>query len=177
MSKHDRKDAARREDAAHHGSDEAKAGVNRRGFLTWATRGSLAVAAAAVAGQFARFLSFEPPLADPPILAVGQPDSFQRRATAYIAEARLYIRRDNQGLSAVDAVCTHLGCLVKMGEGDDAGGFVCPCHDSKFDAQGIALNGPATKPLRFLHLWIDEETGQVMVDRSLEVDASTRLPV
>jgi cytochrome b6-f complex iron-sulfur subunit len=167
-------------DAAHgepEGTATGAAGVNRRGFLTWATRGSLAVAAAAVVGQFVRFLSFEPPAGDPPILPLGQPDSFKRRSTVYMPEARLYVRRDNDGLSAVDAVCTHLGCLVKMGEGDDEGGFVCPCHDSKFDAQGIALNGPATKPLRFLHLWMDEETGQVMVDRSQAVDASTRLPV
>ena len=156
-------------------SGKGVARVNRRGFLTWVTRGSLAVAAAAVVGQFVRFLSFEPPGAPPPILPLGQPDSFQRRATVYMAEARLYVRRGNDGFSAVDAVCTHLGCLVKMGEGKYVGGFVCPCHDSRFDAQGIALNGPATKPLRFLRLWLDDETGQVMVDRSQAVDASTRL--
>ncbi len=31
------------------------------------------------------------------------------------------------------ANCTHLGCEVALREGR---GFVCPCHDSKFDASG-----------------------------------------
>jgi Rieske Fe-S protein len=72
----------------------------------------------------------------------------------------------------VDAVCPHLGCLVKLSE---EGGFICPCHDSRFDAEGQVLNGPATQPLHHLHLWFNEEEGQLYVDRAKPVEPTVRL--
>ena len=57
------------------------------------------------------------------------------------------------------------------------GGFICPCHDSLFDAEGRPETGPATKPLRFLHLWMDQEEGQLLVDRAKEVEPTVRLVV
>ncbi|MCA1615246.1 MAG: Rieske 2Fe-2S domain-containing protein [Acidobacteria bacterium] len=45
----------------------------------------------------------------------------------------------------VSAVCPHEGCEVSW----DAGlkNFLCPCHDSRFGADGAALTGPATRGL------------------------------
>lgn len=40
-------------------------------------------------------------------------------------------------------VCTHRGCNVAPNHG----GYLCPCHDSRFDAEGIVLVGPAVDPL------------------------------
>jgi thiosulfate dehydrogenase [quinone] large subunit len=47
--------------------------------------------------------------------------------------------------AAFSGVCTHSGCTVQPPKG---GRFVCPCHNSCFDAAtGAVLQGPATKAL------------------------------
>ena len=66
-------------------------------------------------------------------------------------------------LVALEARCTHLGCTPRwMGE---QGGFLCPCHGSRFTDEGVPLNGPATQPL--MRLAIRIERGEVVVDRSV----------
>jgi cytochrome b6-f complex iron-sulfur subunit len=161
----------------HHTSEqevEGKTGrrLNRRSFLTLLAQGSVAAAITAAVVQSIRFLSFQPPGSESSIVPLGQLDSYPRRSLTYVAEARVYIGRDGDGLYALDAVCTHLGCLV---EPHEDGGFMCPCHDSLFDDEGRALSGPATKPLQHLYLWFDEEQGQLLVDRSEPVEPVVRL--
>lgn len=58
------------------------------------------------------------------------------------------IVRDADGIFAISTVCTHLGCLVKQGEG----GFHCPCHGSHFAADGTVTRGPAPKALPWLQI-------------------------
>lgn len=64
-------------------------------------------------------------------------------------------RRDD--IAVLIAVCTHLGCLPKQRfqPGDTElgtdwpGGFLCPCHGSRFDMAGRVFNGsPASVNLR-----------------------------
>ena len=43
--------------------------------------------------------------------------------------------------TAFDAVCPHQACTVSFVSAAD--GFACPCHGSRFDAQGQLLAGPA----------------------------------
>lgn len=50
---------------------------------------------------------------------------------------------DATAVVAMSSVCTHKGCVV----GWQGAEFVCPCHQSKFSAEGAALKGPATEPL------------------------------
>ena len=68
--------------------------INRRGFLTWLARGSLGAAAAVLVGQIVRFLSFEPPGADSPVVPLGIPADIKPENLSYAAEARLYVGRD-----------------------------------------------------------------------------------
>jgi cytochrome b6-f complex iron-sulfur subunit len=59
-----------------------------------------------------------------------------------------YIIVDNQKEIAwygVNAVCTHLGCVVPWDAG--ANKFICQCHGSQYDAQGGLVRGPAPLPL------------------------------
>ena len=146
---------------------------SRRNFLVWVTRGAVAAASALAVGQVARFFSFEPPGGAPAVVTIGKPEAFGAGALTYVPAARAYIGHDNDGLYAIDAVCTHLGCLVEQ---KPEGGFACPCHGSQFAARGEVLNGPASRPLQRLALNQGSD-GQVSVDRSRIVAPETRLAV
>ncbi|WGV28067.1 ubiquinol-cytochrome c reductase iron-sulfur subunit [Halotia branconii] len=48
-------------------------------------------------------------------------------------------------LIAVNPTCTHKGCTV--GWEPSTKTFLCPCHESEFEADGKVQKGPASKPL------------------------------
>jgi len=148
--------------------------MNRRGFLVALSRGSLATAVIVAFGQVVRFLSYRPADGPATVFAVGRPEDYAPGSLVYVSEAQAYVGCNAQGLYALDAVCTHLGCLVERGA---KGGFVCPCHESRFDAAGQVLAGPAGQPLRALRLWFDGEQGLLFVDRSETVAPAARLAV
>ena len=56
------------------------------------------------------------------------------------------VYRDESGNTHVlSARCPHLGCLVAWSEADKT--WECPCHGSRFTAEGRLLQGPATTGL------------------------------
>lgn len=64
-----------------------------------------------------------------------------RRGASLVA-----MHRDAGGaLHACSAVCPHLGGVVRWNGAEKS--WDCPCHGSRFDASGRALNGPANRDL------------------------------
>ena len=82
------------------------------------------------------------------------PKSQESEQPSYALNERRSRRAD---IAVMIAICTHLGCLPKQRfEPGDAtlgtdwpGGFLCPCHGSRFDMAGRVFDGsPASTNLR-----------------------------
>lgn len=72
-------------------------------------------------------------------------------AIAKINGKKLALYKDEHGtLHAYSAVCTHLGCVVHWNAVEKS--FDCPCHGSRFTAEGHVVNGPALKGLKKLEI-------------------------
>ncbi len=80
--------------------------------------------------------------------------------------------RDAEGVYAVSTICTHLGCIVKQ----SASGFDCPCHGSRFAADGSVIRGPAPKALPWIEV---RHTGgnTYVIDEGKVVAPGTRVVV
>ncbi len=119
-----------------------------------------------------KFLTYESPTTTVTQFPMGNAASLPE-LPAYIEAARVWLRQDAAGYTAIDAVCTHLGCIVRLQPGGEE--YRSPCHGSRFDLTGKVLQGPAVRPLPFYRLYWGSE-GQLTVDRSQTVDALFRLP-
>jgi len=99
---------------------------------------------------------------------VALPESLAEGAP-YVPPGRsVALFRDREGVYAISMICTHLGCIVKP----SATGFDCPCHGSRFAADGTVLRGPAPKPLSWLGVTV--AASGVTVDEDKAVPAGTR---
>lgn len=66
--------------------------------------------------------------------------------------------RSATGVSALDVICTHNGCLVTPEKAE----LVCKCHYSYFDAAtGARKSGPADAPLRSFQ--VSEVDGEIYI--------------
>ncbi|GAB1421721.1 hypothetical protein MASR2M15_19030 [Anaerolineales bacterium] len=66
-------------------------------------------------------------------------------APTSIPSGRFWMSNVEGGLLALYGVCTHLGCLPKWVSTNHR--FECPCHGSKFEANGDYIEGPAPRGL------------------------------
>jgi glycine/D-amino acid oxidase-like deaminating enzyme/nitrite reductase/ring-hydroxylating ferredoxin subunit len=72
-------------------------------------------------------------------------------AVVTIDKRRLACHRTENGeVIALDARCTHMGCLVRWNGADRS--WDCPCHGSRFAVDGTVLGGPAEEPLERIAL-------------------------
>ena len=143
----------------------------RREFLLGAVNVSWAVPLVAGLWGLVKYLRFEPPTTGGTQFPLGSPASLPH-LPAYIENGQVWLHEDSSGYFAVDAICTHLGCTVRL-QADTT--YQCRCHGSRFTSDGTVINGPATRPLRFLRLYWSS-TGTLTVDRASPVEASFRLP-
>lgn len=104
---------------------------------------------------------------------IGPPDRFPKDTGTVIAGRNILVQHDDDGIRVLSLVCTHLGCIVHR-EGE--GGFICPCHGTRFDPEGAVVQGPAPSGLRSFHATF-APNGEIVVDSGREVDAAFRLPL
>ncbi|HKV12565.1 MAG TPA: Rieske 2Fe-2S domain-containing protein [Thermoanaerobaculia bacterium] len=146
--------------------------VSRRFVLTLTSL--LGLLGAGGISALSNFLFFKPRVTygEPSRFRVGAPESFPLGTRLPLSSQRVTIVRTEAGMAAISNTCTHLGCVVATSEI----GFDCPCHGSRFDAEGTVLGGPAPRPLPWFKLSL-APNGEVEVDTSTPVDPGTYLAV
>lgn len=100
------------------------------------------------------------------LIAAGRVDQFKPGEVAGIPQGGFYLVCQEDGsFLALSKTCTHLGCTVPWNEEKQQ--FTCPCHGSTFDAKGLVMTAPATRPLDYYPLKI--ENGQIWVDIAVPI--------
>ncbi len=161
----------------------------RRSFLQKLGAGGVLAGLAGFGWQSFRSLIpnvlYEPPQK----FKIGLPANLAEGVT-FLEDKRLYVFKEGKSFYAISAACTHLGCTVKYTKLNqpkqvEIGGekknvpfeFHCPCHGSKFYADGTNYAGPAPRPLQWHKLEIAPDDGQLVVDMGSEVEQNFRLTV
>lgn len=146
--------------------------VTRRSFLSVA---SMASFFSAVGVALAGVLRLPKPAVLPgPVrrYKIGYPEQFAVDTEALLEKESVFVFRDAEGIYAVSATCTHLGCTVAR----SSEGFACPCHGSRFNPNGNVIGGPAPRGLPWLEVGRAAD-GQLVVFADNEVPAGTRFKV
>jgi cytochrome b6-f complex iron-sulfur subunit len=141
-----------------------EAGLDRRQFFVKIGLGSVAVAAAGTAAFAYQFLSPNVLYEPSPTVNAGKPDHYPPDSVTLDPQAAIFIVNSAQGFYALQATCTHLGCLTAWKP--ELGIIACPCHGSKFRRDGTKIEGPAPRPLPWLRMWLSDD-GDLMVDRAV----------
>jgi len=155
------------------GRGQTGSGSDRRRFLWFSGLGALGAASAGGAAVVLDFVHpkvlFEPPTA----FRVGRPEDFPVNSITADYARKVYIVRTEVGFFALSAVCTHLGCITRHLEEEDA--IFCPCHGSRFAKDGSLLVGPAPRGLRRIAIRLED--GELVVDTALEVEKDAVLRI
>jgi cytochrome b6-f complex iron-sulfur subunit len=92
-------------------------------------------------------------------ITLGEPQQYPVDTYTYVEAHELYVYRDHEGIRAVTAVCTHLGCILEK----STDGFECPCHGSCYNNDGEVLSGPAPRNLSWFQVTKSAQ-GKIIVD-------------
>lgn len=146
---------------------EDKKKMNRREAMTAGSAFALiGLAAAGTGGALFKYMF--------PVVSYGAPAKFlvpvddlpEIGDEIFFSEMKTVIRRQSETeIAAISLVCTHLGCTVNRVET----GFLCPCHGSQYDADGVVVGGPAPAALPWLEV-------KKIPGGQLEVDTGVTLP-
>ncbi|HEX3695850.1 MAG TPA: Rieske (2Fe-2S) protein [Polyangia bacterium] len=93
-----------------------------------------------------------------------------------VVDGDVVLGRDEAGLYAMSAACTHAGCLLNTVGSTPAQGLNCNCHGSRFDGNGTVTRGPAVTALQ--HYQVDVAAdGTITIQGGDPVSADGRTPV
>jgi len=162
--------------------------MNKRNIMNLALVGALGLPGTCLVGGYAFF--FVPPSGPGGGAGIAAKDANGNdvKAADWLATRQAGDRSLTQGLKGdatylivqddgtlanygVNAVCTHLGCVVPWNKAENK--FMCPCHGSQYDFQGKVVRGPAPLSLALAHADIVE--GTVFFSTWSETDFRTGL--
>ncbi|MEX2662306.1 MAG: ubiquinol-cytochrome c reductase iron-sulfur subunit [Vicinamibacterales bacterium] len=147
--------------------------LTRRHFLFTTGTGTVVAGVLGFTAATARYLFPNVLYEAPSRFPVGQPGDFPAGEATFLPDRRLYVFNGPEGFYAISAICTHLGCTVRHVARD---GFTCPCHGSRFDANGLVVQGPAPRPLPWFGLSLSPRR-ELVVDAQRIVDPEYRFKV
>jgi cytochrome b6-f complex iron-sulfur subunit len=122
--------------------------LRRRDFLGTLSKALLGASALVGLGALIRFLDYQSEPARPVDFDLGRAENYAPGSRTSITEAQAILLHTDHGFLALSTTCPHLGCTVEA----TSTGFVCPCHNSRFDPQGALVQGPATSSLTALRV-------------------------
>jgi menaquinol-cytochrome c reductase iron-sulfur subunit len=125
----------------------------------------------------------------PSRVKVGLPGSFSDGLTL-VPATRVFVSRRGKRFKVISAVCTHLGCTVRVEASLKADPsdpdtrratqvfqLACPCHGSRYQEDGSNISGPAPRPLPAYRLTLAPDDGQLVVDLDDEIAPDVELTV
>jgi cytochrome b6-f complex iron-sulfur subunit len=149
---------------------------SRRNFVGLAAWGAVLGALGAGTLCFGRYM-YPRVLYEPlTTFKAGKPSDYRVNTVseAWIQQQRLWIIRYNDGIVALSAICTHLGCTPRWLDAENK--FKCPCHGSGYrgidfnqgapNISGINFEGPAPRPLERYKIGLAED-GQILIDKGV----------
>ena len=87
--------------------------------------------------------------------------------------SNLIVKEDNTlEKYAINAVCTHLGCVVPWNKAQNK--YMCPCHGSQYDPTGKVIRGPAPQSLALANVNVVDD--KVLLTEWTETDFRTDSP-
>ncbi len=181
-------DATRGTDGAER-TDGMDRRIGRRSFLGTASTAALCAGIAVEAGACLRALVPNVLYEKPRRAKVGAPESFAD-GTTYLEDQNVFLLKEGMTFQAISAVCTHLGCTVKLvrlaePKTVEAGGkkleerqeFHCPCHGSRYRGNGVNYEGPAPRPLDRFRVSRAPDDGQLVIDLGTKAGVEDRFTV
>lgn len=148
-----------------HDTSDVGASVTRRRFFAWVGWGSFAAFWVAATIATVRFL-FPRVLYEPSaIFQADKPEAYQvgEISTRFKKEQRVWMIRTSEGMYALIAICTHLGCTPIWHSSEAR--IKCPCHGSVFLRNGDNIAGPAPVPLYRAAIALDL-SGNLVVNKA-----------
>jgi len=152
--------------------DEEESPQSRRMFLIGTA--AFVVTVASIGAGILRFLVPNVEFGRPKRFKVGMPQDFPNKTASFIPDQKIFVVRDSNSYMAISAVCTHLGCTVR--NNPDGSGFSCPCHGSKYSADGTNFAGPAPRPLDTFEVSMGPN-GELIVDKRTVVSSKEKFTI
>jgi cytochrome b6-f complex iron-sulfur subunit len=146
----------------HSNHSSARSAVTRRGFVRNAALGSVTTVLAGSAFSFYHFFTPNKTgafggdinVAATQVPAIGAPPLKN-------PQGKFWLIQNDDGILAMYWKCVHLGCTVPWDANQSQ--FVCPCHGSVYDPNGVRISGPAPRPLDIMGVTVDP-SGNVTVN-------------